>query len=55
MKAARPRGDPDFTGDAMAVNNDLARVVQLDFEDAVGGCLKVEIGRFYAVFDTRER
>ena len=55
MKTARPRGDPDFTGDAVAVDNDLARVVQLDFKYAVGGCLKVEIGRFNALFDTRER
>ncbi len=55
MKAAGTRGDPDFARHAVAVDDDLAAIVELDLDDAVGWGFKIQVGAFQRLFDVRQR
>ena len=51
VKAARARGDPDFARDTVAVDDDLAAIVELDLDDAIGRRLEIQVGVFQRLFD----
>jgi len=55
VEAARARGDPDFARDAVAVDDDLAAIVELDLDDAIGRRLKIQFGVFQRLFDVGQR
>jgi hypothetical protein len=55
MKAAGSGGNPDFTCHPVAVDDDLAAIVELDLDDAVGRGFKIQIGCFECLLDVRQR
>ena len=55
MKAAGTGGDPDLARHPMTVDDDLAAIVELDLEDAVGRGFKIQVGVFQGLFDVRQR
>jgi hypothetical protein len=44
MKTTGPRRDPDFLGNRVTIDDDLAAVGKLDFQDATRCQFEVEIG-----------
>jgi len=52
VEAARARGDPYFAGDTVAVDDDLAAIVEFDLDDAIGWRLEIQVGVFQRLFDT---
>jgi len=54
VKAAGTRGDPDFTSHAVAVDDDLAAIVELDLDDAVGWGFKIQVGVLQCLLDVRQ-
>ena len=55
MKATGTRRHPDFLGDAMAIDDDLATVVELDFQNAIGGRFNVQSSGLDGRLDTVQR
>lgn len=55
MKAAGTGGDPDFARHPVAVDDDLAAVIELDLDDAVGRGFKIQVGVFQCLLDVRQR
>jgi len=55
MEAARTCGDPDFARDAVAIDDDLAAVVELDLDDAVSRRLEIQVGVFQRLLDAGQR
>ena len=55
MKTARACGNPDFTRHAMAVDDNFAAILELDFENAISRGFKIEVGRFQRLFDMCQR
>jgi len=51
MKAARGGGNPDFARYAVAVDDDLAAILEFDLENAISRRFKIEIGLFQRLFD----
>ena len=44
MEAASPRRHPDFLGDRMPIDNDLAVIGKLDFQHATSAQFEIQIG-----------
>ncbi len=55
MKAARTRGHPDFPCNAVAVDDDLAAVVELDLDNAVRRRLEIQVGILQHLLDMSQR
>ena len=55
MKAARTRSHPDFAGNAVTVDDDLAAVVELDLDNAVRRRLEIQVGILQHLLDMRQR
>jgi hypothetical protein len=55
MKAARTRCHPDFPGNAVTVDDDLAAVVELDLDNAIRRRLKIQIGILKDLLDMSQR
>lgn len=51
MEAAAAGGDPDFPGDTMAIDNDLAAIGKLDFKHTASDDFKIDVGTFQPRFD----
>ena len=55
VEPPRTCGHPDFTRDPVAVDDDLAAIVELDFKYAIGRRLEIQIGCFQHLFDVSQR
>ena len=55
METAGPGGDPDFARHPVTVDDDLAAIVELDFDDAVGRRFEIQVGVLQCLLDVRQR
>ena len=54
METAATGGDPDFTGDTMAIDDDLAAIVEFEFKHSASDDFKIDVGTFQRHFDLLE-